>query len=388
MSRAGKYILSVVLLCMAIPTIEAGGPKTMIVESIRKDRIVTVLFDSEITKRTVIIHIKDNQNREYMLDLLYPLDSQGIRYCARPEKTFPEYIAVGSVFSVIEKGDIRQGLVKGGDRSEEKKYRVSIVSVKDTREMIFIEPGLCFIGNDAGEKDERPRHMVRVEGFYIDKYEVTNGDYFKFVIASGARNPRIWGNRAIDQNDYGYPVIVSYREAEIYAKWVGKRLPTEEEWEKAASSTEKDETVFDHGGYVLIKKQTEYSWGDQFRPDLGVSMEFWKEGGGTGLVKKGFYPGPLMSKRTEFASISARGICDMSGNVPEWTSSWYRAYPGNTVTDFRFGEMVKVIRGGGWFSGRSALRVTSRDYGGIPNLEEDSIAGFRCVKNPSPDDLK
>ena len=78
----------------------------------------------------------------------------------------------------------------------------------------------------------------------------------------------------------------------------------------------------------------------------------------------------------------------MAGNAPEWTDSWYAPYEGSSAKNSKYGKKYKVIRGGAWYSTRERLRITARETGGSPNLDEDVIAGFRCVKEPAEQDRR
>jgi len=98
-------------------------------------------------------------------------------------------------------------------------------------------------------------------------------------------------------------------------------------------------------------------------------------------IKKIYTRGPVPVNIFDGPGNSPYGLVNMSGNAPEWTSSWYRAYPGNNNPDKRYGKQVKVIRGGAWYSERYRVRVSSRDIGGVPNIYNDYIAGFRCAKD-------
>jgi formylglycine-generating enzyme required for sulfatase activity len=116
-------------------------------------------------------------------------------------------------------------------------------------------------------------------------------------------------------------------------------------------------------------------------------MEFWKDSGIGADIKKTYRRGLLAVTFFEGKGDSPFGAVNMAGNAMEWTSSWYRAYPGNTYKDRRFGTQFKVLRGGSWRDTAKSLRVTDRQIGGIPNLYRDAIGGIRCVKSPTVLDL-
>ena len=105
-----------------------------------------------------------------------------------------------------------------------------------TRGMVYIPAGSFAMGNDGDfPDDEKPRHTVYLDAYYIDKYEVTNKQYKKFVRSTGHRAPAHWVNGSYALGEEKHPVVgVSWEDAQAYARWAGKRLPTEAEWEKAA----------------------------------------------------------------------------------------------------------------------------------------------------------
>ncbi|HEY1405101.1 MAG TPA: SUMF1/EgtB/PvdO family nonheme iron enzyme [Spirochaetota bacterium] len=379
------FMAPILLLVVYLTAQGAVGEKNEItVESVRKDGILSLISTEALSpgQRTIIVGNKDR-----ILTLIAPLDSVGKRYLARLEGD--DFVLRAGMVIVMREEIKIPGRVSVEKKIEIKRvYKRTIVSRVDLREMAYIDDGFFYVGSDTGEPDERPRHLAYRDGFYIDKYEVTNADYLAYVKAGKVAYPRSWGATEIDASKLDYPVLVSYSEAERYSVWAGKLIPSEEEWEKAASSSSVKIPVYGKDGYAEVQRQTQFPWGDQYNPLACVCADFWSSMMGEDLKKKGTVPGTLPVHRQNPSGISFYGLVDASGNLPEWTSSWYQPYPGNTMTHFRFGEQVKVIKGGGWYSSRSALRVSSREYGGIPNLNEDAVAGFRCIKAPTIEDFE
>lgn len=285
--------------------------------------------------------------------------------------------------------------------------------------MVLVAAGEFVMGSDEGSADEAPAHKVRVSAFYIDKYEVTNEQFAAFVRDSGAyeeiegpwfryyaqgcrdviahygerqssrRRAAEAALRVIPKGDHSkFPVRgVTWRDAAAYAKWAGKRLPTEAEWEKAA-----------RGKNGLL-----YPWGEPWKPELcraGLGPE-------AGPVAVGSFPD----------GASAYGCNDMAGNVWEWVADWYgenyyaselgkgianpkgpHGLPNGRLPapskereidllhptqQGRETDTRKVIRGGGWtgtlvgqarFDSRGARRLWSN-----PNYWHPDV-GFRCAK--------
>lgn len=208
--------------------------------------------------------------------------------------------------------------------------------------MVLIPAGEFIMGVDGGSPDERPRRTVNLPAFYIDKFEVTNVDFAK-----------VFPNHRFDERAGMQPANnVSWVQATEYAQAVGKRLPTEEEWEKAARGVD----------------GREYPWGNTFDPKLCNSLT----GPRAAPVRVGqFRPG-----------ASPFGAMDMSGNVYEWTSSWYQPYPGNELVKDDYGQVFRVLRGGSYNTDRFGVRAARRHYDRADNRREDY--GFRCAMDFVP----
>lgn len=199
---------------------------------------------------------------------------------------------------------------------------------------------------------EKPQREVFVDAFYIDKYEVTNAQYKTFIDATEHRPPRHWENNTYPVEEDNLPVVyVSWKDAVTYCRWVGKRLPIEEEWEKAARGV--DAHIWPWGNEFDIKK---------------CNVESWE---GSGPKPVGSYP----------QGVSPYGVYDMAGNVWEWTDGWYDAYPGSVYTSPEFGQKFRVARGGSWYHydslGPIGARCASRDRGTEDHISY--VVGFRCA---------
>ena len=221
-------------------------------------------------------------------------------------------------------------------------------------EMILI-PGGEFEMGKKGKDDHSPAHEVYIDEFYMDKYEVTNAQYFEFCQATDRNLPEFWGMDHFRSGpDFpNHPVTgISWYDAKTYAEWAGKRLPTEAEWEYAA-----------RGGFV----GKDYPHGDKID---STNTNFSKaERGGT--VPVGSYP------------PNGFGLHDMVGNVVEWVadyygSDYYKESPAENPTGPKDGKF-RGIRGGGWHTGPSCSKVFYRN--GLPPGLLDFNVGFRCAKD-------
>jgi sulfatase modifying factor 1 len=244
----------------------------------------------------------------------------------------------------------------------------------DEEEMILVPAGPLWMGRETGRPDERPRHRVELDGFEIDAYEVTNARFGRFVEAGGYSSPALWSpagwtwkNRLhVTQpahwanpawNGPSQPVVgVSWYEADAFCRYVGKRLPTEAEWEKAARGD--DERAF--------------PWGQDWDPRHANGPP-----GGSVTVPVGSYP----------TGVSPFGIHDLAGNVWEWVADWYGAAyyassPATNPTGPSSGS-ERVFRGGSWFSSEPAsLGTTFREHtNGFEFGIRDRMTGFRCARD-------
>ncbi len=220
--------------------------------------------------------------------------------------------------------------------------------------MAYVPAGEFIMGSNERWDDESPEYIEKTGSFYIDLYETTNEDYKKFVTATHREPPHHWPNGEIPKNKEKYPVIyVNWFDANDYCKWSGKRLPTEEEWEKAARGED---------GLV-------YPWGNDWSPKK--SNNPYKHSTGTEPV--GTYPD----------GRSPYGIYDMSGNVWEWVDSYYLPHPGNTVPRQEYGKDKRILKGGSWFDclsygcGLSAPTFNRSFF--TPEVRNNSF-GFRCAQ--------
>ena len=222
--------------------------------------------------------------------------------------------------------------------------------------MVYVPGGKFVMGyNGSDQEAEKPEHEVPVGPFFIDKYEVTVGDYYQFIKARNRTAPRNWPPEwrqgQFGSEDARRPVTeVTWFDARDYAESVGKRLPSEEEWEYAARGTDK----------------RLYAWGNDFNPNRGNIGD----GGEREIKPVGSYP----ADKSPFEAF------DMSGNVFEWVASDWSLYPGSKAQSTTPG---KVVRGGSYTRDRVYAMVTSRSILRTDALRKD--VGFRCVQNVPKD---
>ena len=298
---------------------------------------------------------------------------------------------------------------------------VSRMSPAGIKDMVLIPAGSFIMGSDKTDAsmadqyttnkpfydNEHPRHKQAVPAYYIDKYEVSAGQYRRFVFATDHPPPRYWifngyllsmTRKKVNELDvgkirhvaakvfkldmdtrnmtkaqllkefdkrYAYldtePVVyVSWYDARDYCKWAGKRLPTEAEWEKAARGTDGNQ----------------FPWGNKWQPGLSnTGEESWDDG-----------VAPVGSYKTD---KSVYGVYDMAGNVSEWVQDWYKPYAGSDYHSDDYGKKYKVMRGAGW--GREGhYQLTAFQRSGYRSyIEPDSAhsdLGFRCAMDAAPSD--
>lgn len=228
------------------------------------------------------------------------------------------------------------------------------VSEKDGMTLIYIPEGEFIMGSDNQDpdaaEDEKPQHKVYLDAYWIDKTEVTNGMYNQCLDAGVCTLPVLPSQEFF--NEPNQPVQgLAWTQAVDYCEWVGRRLPTEAEWEKAARGT--DARLFPWGNTLLDEDTANYDF--LFNQFMDV----------------GSFP----------SGASPYGVMDMAGNVWEWTSDWYSEdyylnSPYENPTGPESGN-IKSIRGGAWNTVLRAIRVTNRHWA-FPG--RDDILGFRCAK--------
>jgi formylglycine-generating enzyme len=240
--------------------------------------------------------------------------------------------------------------------SEAQPARASADDRLASTDMVFLPGGTFRMGSDRHYPEEAPSHLVAVDGFWIDRAPVTNRDFLRFVRASGyvtvaeqrpdpkdypgalphmlragslvftqpqrpgdpadwsrwwhfkfgANWRRPYGTRSSIAGLHDHPVVhVAYRDAEAYARWAGKELPTEAEWEFAA-----------RGGL----EDAEFAWGDEFTPGGRYMANTWQ-----GAFPDEHLAGDSYERTSPVSAFppNGYGLYDMIGNVWEWTADWY-----------------------------------------------------------------
>lgn len=232
----------------------------------------------------------------------------------------------------------------------------TLISPMDGMEMVYVPEGEFTMGSNSDKGNEGPEHRVTLDGYMIDKTEVTNAMYAQCVAEGACDPPAQLGSSSqdsyYDNSIYAdYPAIhVNWHEAKAYCEWAGRQLPTEAQWEKTARGT---------NGLI-------YPWGDT-SPTSDLANYGDKVGDTTEVCS---YPD----------GNSPYGACDMAGNVTEWVADKYDYYyygtsPTNNPTGPADGN-DRSMRGGSWWSGTGSIRSASRDGSGPGYSNQDY--GFRC----------
>ncbi|PPK66902.1 ergothioneine biosynthesis protein EgtB [Actinokineospora auranticolor] len=268
-------------------------------------------------------------------------------------------------------------------------------ATRPVKREVFVPAGPFTMGTSTEPwalDNERPAHRVHVDAFYLDTVPVSNGEYLDFIAAGGYDQPRWWSEvgwahrqraelfapRFWERDGDGWvrtrfgvvepvpvdePVVhVCFHEAAAYAKWAGKRLPTEPEWEKAAR--------FD----PATGRSRRYPWGDE---DPGPEH--------ANLGQRHLRPAPVGSYPLGESALGARQLV---GDVWEWVDSDFRPYPGFAAFPYReysevfFGGDYKMLRGGSFGTDASAVRGTFRNWD--HPIRRQIFSGFRCARDASP----
>ncbi len=272
---------------------------------------------------------------------------------------------------------------RGAAWGESKPRKIPNISTQSIPEgMVMIPAGEFQIGSNDGEDDEKPVHTVYVDAFYIDTHEVTNAQYKTFVDENpewqkdripdkyhGGAYLKHWNGNNYPQGKGDHPIVyVSWYGAMAYAKWAGKRLPTEAEWEKAA-----------RGGLV----DQGYPWGN--------SIDYSNANHGRSSYGRNIYDTTSVGSYTP----NGYGLYDMAGNVSEWCldeydEDFYSSSPRRNpiagtnsisyvINNIANTKKARVLRGGSWLDTAIHVRVANR-FNSSPT-STSRIFGFRCVKD-------
>lgn len=246
----------------------------------------------------------------------------------------------------------------------------------DGDEMVLIPGGTFEMGRPDGKPgyDNVPVHSVRIDSFYMDKYEVTVGQFKQFLKETGYDfSLSMWEKYFVSPADDHPIVSVDWNDAAAYAKWAGKRLPTEAEWEFAALGGQ-------HG--------KRYPWGDIITKNDANFHRYWKhddEYGKPYSRKKGKDRWRYSSAPVGSFAPNGYGLYDMAGNVAEWCSDWYdpEYYQHSPESNPQGPDTgtEKVTRGGHWYSWHKGLRVYNRGSNQPDVKRWQDVQGLRCVSD-------
>jgi formylglycine-generating enzyme required for sulfatase activity len=244
----------------------------------------------------------------------------------------------------------------------------------DEAEVVLIPAGEFIMGYDKGGYDTLPVRKITLPAFYIDKYEVTNKRYKRFIDATGYKVPWSHDPDAASEKPYlwnwqkrMYPdgkgddpvVLVSWEDAKTFCAWAGKRIPTEAEWEKAARGP---------NGNL-------YPWGNEWANGKANTSESGR--------KQTAPIGAFKEDVIKWGKDAKDEVYDLAGNVSEWVEDYFGPYPGNPLTRYEERNKYRVLRGGSWNYSHSIANGYHRQYA-LPHSQMPSF-GFRCVKSADGD---
>jgi formylglycine-generating enzyme required for sulfatase activity len=252
------------------------------------------------------------------------------------------------------------------------------------RSLVDVPAGKFLMGSTGGPVNEGPQRLVYLDAYQIDRYEVTVLQYRRFILATARKAPVYWSGSDYPPGQADVPVVgVSWEDASAYCAWVGKRLPTEAEWEKACRGID----------------GRSYPWGDQWNPDwanVGKPFEqaqpgVWDAAWSFLLVER---PGPAMPSLRPIGTYplgaSPYGVMDLAGNASEWVLDWYNwgdysNLPARNPQGLG-PQWNHCLRGSSWYipygdggEGQAKSRCSARNSSHAGN--SDPRAGFRCAKS-------
>ena len=231
------------------------------------------------------------------------------------------------------------------------------ISPHDGVTLLYVPAGEFVMGTEAthplAQEDESPQHTVTLDAFWIDQVEITNERYTRCVEANVCE--AIVSPRENMTEQPNFPVQgVAWPEAVKYCEWVGRRLPTEAEWEKAARGTD----------------ARLYPWGDRYTDTLRVNIDF--------------RVGDVNEVGSNPDDKSPYNVLDMAGNLSEWVydrydANYYASSPAqNPPGPSKSGLGQRVTRGGKWNAAPKAARTANR-FWSFPY--RDDFSGFRCAED-------
>nr|MBA2335182.1 SUMF1/EgtB/PvdO family nonheme iron enzyme [Blastocatellia bacterium] len=267
-------------------------------------------------------------------------------------------VAIGGAYMAGLFGGSRPSAATASNSSTPELKPVPAPGVPIKAEMIQIPGGSFRMGRDGGDLKESPAYAVDVGRFWMDKTEVTNGEYLEFVKETGYAPPKHWVNgRPLDGTEMVPVRYVALDDTEAFAKWRSKRdgfkyrLPTEQEWEYAARN----------GG-----KNNLFPWGNEWNDGVSIMGVTDSEPSDVGSKPQG---------KNEW------GVVDLIGNVWEWTGSELKPYPGsNVVVEKKPGKRI-VVRGGSAHEDPAKVKVTSTFRVDVAADQKEKTIGFRLVRS-------
>jgi formylglycine-generating enzyme required for sulfatase activity len=258
--------------------------------------------------------------------------------------------------------------------------------------VVMVPAGDFIMGSDSGRYNETPQRSVYLDAFEMDRYEVTNAQYRRYLQATGLKAPPYWSGSNYPSGQADYPVVgVRWEDAKAYCNWAAKRLPTEAEWEKACRGTE---------GRV-------YPWGNEWEANLAtvyvgaISVSPQSQGDADSAWN---YAWQLLKVSTTDKAQPALqpvgshpqggspyGIMDLVGSASEWVYDWYNWSDYSKMPDRNpVGQTPPwnhCVRGSAWYDPAStAVQVQDSSRCAARNSahgSESPLIGFRCTGSAS-----
>lgn len=296
------------------------------------------------------------------------------------------FLFVLVLFSCKEKEKTNKESIK----AEQKTEKVKIEPVKTTtKNMVYFEGGLISIGENDGLANEKPAFEMEIKPFYLDKNLVTVAEFRKFVEATSYKTEADkFGDSGVflfetsnwtllkganweyplgkdkDKALDNHPVThVSWNDATAYAGWVGKRLPTEFEWEFAAKNGKND--------------NLKYSWGTALVENGKYKANVWQ---GKSIKENEPKDGFLLTSPVGYYGENENGLADMGGNVWQWCNNYYNPYPFNISTAPQDSN-IRTTRGGSFMFDEALENSYTTTFRGQNSIDTSLFnMGFRCAK--------
>ena len=266
--RCTIFLFAILVLYGTVYPREISG----IIESVRPDKIITATMDENPLSNDCVL-LDENKKIPFSIVSRYRKGVWHIFAVTNQPLVSGQRIVIDDGAPELYP-PLKMTGTELSSAGEPNPYKNEIISRKDNRKMVFVDEGFFRYHNTDNIKTDE--EVLLVESFYIDMYEVTNGEYYIFVKSTGNSFPVSWSGEIPSSKVWDCPVRVTYNEAVKYALWAEKRLPTKEEWEKSRVRNNRKRSGSENGWvcFCSFKSGAVFPGGDVYIPGKSVCADF------------------------------------------------------------------------------------------------------------------